>query len=528
MPGNPRRLMFHSEPNKSYSAIQNWLGVGRWVICLWALICFAPASLAQDKTATTTPAPAAADTNVMYEATNHLGKWIWDSHTADKQTVRLWQSFVIPPGATVSSATITITVDNGYRLFLDGHELGRGSDWRTLTQYDVKWLLYAGTHVIAVEGFNDRLEAGLIFGLRINLVDQSVIQVSSDDSWKIVPLTTVHWENIKHAAPDWPSASIMGVMGSHGWGSWPYGVVTEPPVRLPVLRFWQTPAFQISVLSLLVVVLLLCLWLMAQLVAQVKSQRLLQLQRARIARDIHDDLGARLTQLVLLGELAQSELPSQSETRAQIDQICERARDLANAMNEVVWAVSSRRDTLRDFAAYVCNYAQLFLKDTPIRCRLDLEPDLPAVPFDLAVRRNLLLAVKEAINNTAKHSGASELFLRIHRQGGYVRVVVEDNGKGFDVEQADSLRNGLMNMAQRMQEVGGRFSMSSAPGAGCTVEFRMPLTLARQRLRWLSWLWRDRSQAAETGQRGEASGQARQETRSETRNGVESVEGLDR
>jgi signal transduction histidine kinase len=243
--------------------------------------------------------------------------------------------------------------------------------------------------------------------------------------------------------------------------------------------------FQITTLTLLGIVMLICLWLQTQLTAQSKAQRLLNLQRSRIARDIHDDLGGRLTQLVLLGEIAKSELPSQSETRAQIDRICEQARGLGQAMDEVVWAVSFRRDTLRDFAAYVCKHALLFLKDTPIRCRLDVEPELPPAPFDLAIRRNLLLAVKEAINNAAKHSGARELILRIHRQGGGMRVVVEDDGHGFEISQADPSRNGMLNMAQRMQEVGGQFTINSAPGRGCRIEFNLPLTHSRPRLRWL-------------------------------------------
>ena len=75
--------------------------------------------------------------------------------------------------------------------------------------------------------------------------------------------------------------------------------------------------------------------------------------------------------------------------------------------------------------------------------------------------------MKEAINNAAKHSGAGELILRIHREGDGVRVVVEDNGKGFDVSQTDPSRNGMMNMVHRMQEVGGRLKMNSAPGMGC-------------------------------------------------------------
>lgn len=421
------------------------------------------------------------------EATGHLGAWVWDKKTSDKQTVRFWNSFVIPKGAAVSSAIIYITVDNGYRLLLDGREIGRGSDWKTITQYDVKWLLKPGQHMLAIEGFNDRLAGGLIFGMHIEMPKHEPIQLLSDESWKIVPPEEKNWEHIKHASTDWPSAIVVGKMRELPWKPWPMAVASVPPLQPIAMYFWQTLWFQITTLTLLGIVALICLWLLTRLTAQSKAQRLLNLQRARIARDIHDDLGARLTQLVLLGEIAQSELPSQSETRGQIERICEQARDLGHAMDEVVWAVSSRRDTLRDFVAHVCKHAQLFLKDTSIRCRLDVEPELPPTPFDLASRRNLLLAVKEAINNAAKHSGARELVLRIHRQGDGVRVVVEDDGNGFEISQADPSRNGMLNMAQRMEEVGGQFTINSTPDRGCRLEFNLPFTHSRPS-RMRDWL----------------------------------------
>jgi signal transduction histidine kinase len=89
---------------------------------------------------------------------------------------------------------------------------------------------------------------------------------------------------------------------------------------------------------------------------------------------------------------------------------------VSHSLEEVLWAVNSKRDTLRDFTSYLCKYAQSFLASTPIRCRLDVQPEMPASAFDLPVRRSLFLAIKEALNNAAKHSGATELFLRIHRE----------------------------------------------------------------------------------------------------------------
>jgi signal transduction histidine kinase len=154
-------------------------------------------------------------------------------------------------------------------------------------------------------------------------------------------------------------------------------------------------------------------------------------------------------------------------------------------MDEVLWAVNPRRDTVSDFVTFICEHAQNYLQPAGIECVLDVEPDMPPLDFDLPLRRSLLLAVKEAIANVAKHSGATKLLLKIHRQNSGLAVVVQDNGKGFNPAQNRGQRNGIGNMIQRMREVGGRCEVSSAPGKGCSVEFNIPLT-RRQRLGWLS------------------------------------------
>jgi signal transduction histidine kinase len=229
---------------------------------------------------------------------------------------------------------------------------------------------------------------------------------------------------------------------------------------------------------------------MGQLAVQARAEQYLQRERARIARDIHDDLGARLTQLVLAGEGAKKEFPAESKARAQFNEMCESTREVLGAVDEIVWMVNSRRDTIKEFEMYVCNYAEEFLRTTNIRCRVELNAEPLDIPFDLAIRRNLYLAIKEALNNAARHSGATELILQIRPEGEVMRAVVEDNGKGFDPVAASGERNGLSNMVQRAAEVGGSCKITSRPGAGCRIEFVTPLRLSSlRRLRWWHWGW---------------------------------------
>lgn len=404
-----------------------------------------------------------------------VGAWIWTEEAFNKQTCRLWKSFDVPQKPAVARAIFRITADNGFRFFMDGRELGRGSDWRYLTEFDMTRLLAPGQHAIAVEAFNERGEAGVLAGLRIDFVDGTTTEIGSDNTWWVVPNDEPRWEKRNRPGPTWHHAKVVGAFGQAPWKTMPYAITQLTPPAPVQLHFWQRGWFQLLLLSILLTGLVSYLRLLTKMALQSRAQAMLHRERARIARDIHDDVGAALTQLVLQGEVAKTELPEGSHARAQLDQLCEKARAVLHALDEVVWAVNSRRDTLRDFSSYVCKYAQEFMGKTQIRCRLDVEPDMPASAFDLATRRGLFLAVKEALSNAAKHSDATEVFLRIHRRNGDVVVVVEDNGKGFDTAHVARERNGLVNMTQRLSELGGQCTVWSEPGKGCRVEFTVPL-----------------------------------------------------
>jgi signal transduction histidine kinase len=415
-----------------------------------------------------------------------MGSWIWDTNVCDRQTVRFWKSFEIPPAATVLRARLRITADNEYTLYVDGRVIGRDAEWRHLYEYDITALLGPGQHVLAVEAYNSSREAGFMFGMQVGLSTGKALEIKSDPSWLIVPEGVSGWEKRVEPEASWREARIENTFGGQPWGVMDY-INLVPPMEPVFIPFWKTGWFEMVLVSVCVIVSLFSFSLATQVLLHKKERHLLQRERARIARDIHDDLGTRVTQLVLQGEVAQSELPAGSRTRGQLERISEEAREALHAMDEILWAINPRRDTLHEFATFVCGHAQAFLKTTPIQCRLDVEPAMSAVAFDLPLRRSLLLAVKEAINNVVKHSGATELLLQIHRQGHGLTVAVQDNGQGFDPAQAKTERNGLDNMNQRLSEIGGRCLLTSAPGKGCRVEFHIPFIQMHRRSWWSSW-----------------------------------------
>ncbi|HEX4122032.1 MAG TPA: ATP-binding protein [Verrucomicrobiae bacterium] len=407
------------------------------------------------------------------EVTNGLGIWMWDKATSNKQTVRLWKGFEIPATNQVVRAELRIAADNAYTISLDGQELGSGSDWRTLSIYYLEGPLKSGLHALAVEGFNDNDQAGIIMGMRLEMAGGQTMEIRSDLSWRSVPDGYHDWETALIAPDSWPHAAVARNFGRVPWWDVPISVLHirgKMPGPVPV---WQRRDFQIGLFTGGAVLVTACLCLLIQLLTQSKAHRLVQAERDRIARDIHDDLGSKLTQLLLIGEVAQMEAAPAAD--APISRMCDGARSILSTIDDVVWIVNSQKETLEDFVIYVCKYAQRFLESSSIRCRFDAPHELPPKTLGQFARRNIFLTVKEALNNATKHSEATELTLHIRLEGSLLTVAVADNGRGFDAASVSPERNGLTNMRLRMAEIGGKCEVLSRPNEGCEVRFQVPL-----------------------------------------------------
>jgi signal transduction histidine kinase/ligand-binding sensor domain-containing protein len=217
---------------------------------------------------------------------------------------------------------------------------------------------------------------------------------------------------------------------------------------------------------------------MRRKLAQIERQGAVERERTRIARDIHDDLGASLTRITMLSQPSRTEQDT-PETVSDMDRINRTARDLTHALDEIVWAVNPRHDTLDSLATYLGTFAQEFLEAAHIRCLLDVPMRLPRWPLTAETRHNLFLAFKEALNNAVKHAGAAEVHISLSIEQGGFSLQIEDKGRGFSIETVESTLppnperhasgHGLRNMRQRLTEIGGRCDIRSAPGEGTAV-----------------------------------------------------------
>lgn len=208
---------------------------------------------------------------------------------------------------------------------------------------------------------------------------------------------------------------------------------------------------------------------------QLERQRALERERSRIARDLHDQLGANLAQIALLAELTESAKDDPAEVRTHVTQIMETARRTTEALDEIVWATNPAHDSLESLVSYICKHFQEYLAGVGIRPRLELPDAIPMIPVPPDVRHNIYLACREAVTNIVKHSRATEATLKFEIQTSTARFEIRDNGCGFVASELGIGHDGLINIRRRLGEAGGRATIHSNPGCGTLVVLEFPL-----------------------------------------------------
>ena len=216
--------------------------------------------------------------------------------------------------------------------------------------------------------------------------------------------------------------------------------------------------------------------------ARLEAQQTLERERMRIARDMHDEMGSKLTKISFLSERAQMDVESTGPHAEKIEVIAQTSRDLLKTMDEIVWVVNPRNDTLENLSAYLSGYAIEYFQNTRVECELQLPQQIPHFPLSSDARHNLFLTFEEALNNVLKHSAATRVKVAITVTALAFEIKITDNGKGFEVltPANDQLRagrggNGIRNMRHRLSAIGGDCQISSQPGVGTVVTLLIPL-----------------------------------------------------
>lgn len=273
-----------------------------------------------------------------------------------------------------------------------------------------------------------------------------------------------------------PGKYTFEVMAANG-----DGVRGAEPARIEVVikpKFWETSWFYLSVGLCILATAAGTGWLAARTrmksrIQFLKIRNARESERARIARDLHDDLGASLTEISILAALA-AEDADNSPLQPSLDQLSVKAKYVVGSLDEIVWAVNPRADTLRSLVDYIAAFAHEFLDIARIPLRLDIAREVPEFQLSTTQRHGVFLAAREALNNIVKHSGATEAHLRITLADDLLEIQIQDNGRGFELDYAAG-GNGLGNLKQRMQEAGGDCRIETSRAGGTIIFLALPL-----------------------------------------------------
>lgn len=217
---------------------------------------------------------------------------------------------------------------------------------------------------------------------------------------------------------------------------------------------------------------------MRQRMRVLEQQQALDHERLRISRDMHDEVGATLTEIAILSELAQTDMQKTTEARAHIQKIAEHSRQVIDNIGEIIWAINPTNDHLVNLASYLRTYAVQYLSHSSIRCRANFPESVPDLHLSAESRRNIFLVVKEALHNVVKHSEATDVNMTLTADDQVIAIAIEDNGKGFHLNEDTREGIGLHSMKKRAEDIGGTIAFESNQPSGTRVHLRIPMASA--------------------------------------------------
>ena len=215
----------------------------------------------------------------------------------------------------------------------------------------------------------------------------------------------------------------------------------------------------------------------ARKVAQLRLQNALAKDRARIARDMHDDLGTRVTLLTMNVALAQRDMEKKpDDARRHLGFLASASRELVVAMDGLVWAVNPANDNLDQLGERLASLAEDVFQNSGVRYTIDIPHVLPEWPLQAETRHHLFLAVKEALHNALKHAGPCDATLSLEVGEERLTITIADTGRGFDIHDP-AIGNGLNNLVHRLEIIGGSCTIDSTVGKGTRVTMECPLDI---------------------------------------------------
>jgi len=308
------------------------------------------------------------------------------------------------------------------------------------------------------------------FEYRILGVDEDWVDAGSDRTVRYARMPPGHY--------------VFQVRGSNNDGVWNYEGASLAFYLVPY--FHQTIWFRLFAVVLGAILIASVAYSLARArhrrrLARARQREILERERGRIARDMHDEVGAQLTRITILGRLAEASPDSRGKLEDLLSNITRTSRESVKRFDEIVWAINPRNDSLPKFADYLASYADSYFAQTNVRCSLNIPTSLPDVPLSSATRHNLVRSCEEAMGNVLGHAEATEVKVGMDVESDGLVISVSDNGRGFLVDTKEPAGNGLLNMRKRMSDIGGTCRVESEPDQGTCVCMHVTLNGARRK-----------------------------------------------
>ena len=257
---------------------------------------------------------------------------------------------------------------------------------------------------------------------------------------------------------------------------WSKPVMVDMVVMPPFYRTWWfiSGAILSGLISITVIASYFYRRKMRRQIAALERIQMLNSERTRISADMHDDLGSDFSRIAVLAELTRFSLSDKPESQTLVRNISELVQNSRQKMDEIIWALNPSNDTTGDLIAYCNEFAYNFLAGSGINVHINTDEAIPELHLNARQRRNIFLVIKEILNNVLKHSRATDFTLEFSFNNDVLQIMARDDGRGFDRQELSN-RNGLKNICNRIQEIGGKVDILSAVGTGTSYIINIPL-----------------------------------------------------
>lgn len=206
--------------------------------------------------------------------------------------------------------------------------------------------------------------------------------------------------------------------------------------------------------------------------AELEKKQAVEKERNRISRDMHDDLGSGLTIIAILSEVVKKQLSEPEKAKEILDKIAVSSRDLVDNLQDIIWALNPNNDTLESLSSYIREYGFKYFEPITVQLEFNYPEQFSNIHLSEEQRRNMFLTVKESFNNIVKYAWCNKVTVTIQETEKEVWLSIKDDGKGFDIKSVRLFANGLKNMKNRIEQVGGNYSIISEPGNGTLTEIK--------------------------------------------------------